>query len=290
MLKKSKRVSFGWAGVLLGVGVALATACGDTGNNGGICAPNEQKACQCTGGLEGFQTCSNEGSEYSPCDCSGASGSSGAAGFSGSSGSGGSTIPTGACGDGVPDPGECTGGENACPEDCPMTGGSGGTGGDPCAGAVTFASPPVPSIPSQWGASPLANGKTGYEAGIEICKTIGADHPCDYEELLVAEAAGELAMVPQGTAAWVHRTTDAMVNGTLSPAGPGGRCNDWTYTTNHISDGEFVTFDMVGIPSYHLDNDTFYDGVDTTHTVAGQMQCGSESRAILCCFPSCMAP
>ena len=22
--------------------------------------------------------------------------------------------------------------------------------------------------------------------------------------------------------------------------GAGGRCNDWTYTTNHISDGEYV--------------------------------------------------
>jgi hypothetical protein len=287
MLKKSNRVSFGWAGVLLGVGVALATACGDTGNTGGNCAPNEQQACKCTGGGDGFQTCNAEGSAYSECDCSGTAGSAGSIGVSGSAGSG--TNPEGACGDGIEQAGECKmGGEFYCAEDCPGGGGSGGsTTSDPCEGAVTYAGH-VEGVKSNWGGHPQANGKSGFEAGIEICKTIGADHPCDYEEVLLAEKNGELVakMVPQGTTAWIHRTTDAMVNGNMSTAGPGGRCNDWTYATNHISDGEFVTFQEVGIPMYTLDNDTFYDGTDTTHVVP-EMQCGGMERAILCCFPAC---
>jgi len=79
-----------------------------------------------------------------------------------------------------------------------------------------------------------------------------------------------------------------MVNGQDEHAGAGGRCNNWTYMTNHISDGEYATFDVVGVPTYHLDNDTFFDGVDTTHTIAGDLQCGGEMRNIMCCFIECM--
>src|SRR5262249_4016631 len=150
---------------------------------------------------------------------------------------------------------------------------------DPCAGVATFAGL-VAGVVSQWGAHPQANGKTGYEAGIEICKTIGADHPCDYEEFKTAEGKGELANIAMGTTTWIHRTTPEMVNGMMSQPGPGGRCNDWIYTTNHISDGEYSTFDQVGQPTYHLDNDTFFDGVDTTHTIVGDLQCGGKTRSI----------
>jgi hypothetical protein len=88
-----------------------------------------------------------------------------------------------------------------------------------------------------------------------------------------------------GTTIWINRTTPEMVNGTLSQPGAGGRCNDWVYSTNHISDGEYATFDTVGVPTYHLDNDTFFDGVDTSHTITGDLQCGGTMRTIPCCNP-----
>ena len=46
----------------------------------------------------------------------------------------------------------------------------------------------------------------------------------------------------------------------------------------------------MGVATYHFDNDTFYDGVDTTHTQAGVLQCGGEIRSMPCCFsvdPEC---
>ena len=71
-------------------------------------------------------------------------------------------------------------------------------------------------------------------------------------------------------------------------AGVGGRCVDWTYQTNHIADGEFVEFPGGGAVTYNFDNDTFYDGVDTTHAQPGLLECGTQMRAILCCNPPCM--
>lgn len=121
-----------------------------------------------------------------------------------------------------------------------------------------------------------------------MCQGIGADHVCDYVELLAANTAGEFANVPQGTTAWVHRTTDAMVGGSNSPAGPGGRCNDWTFNGNHIADGEYATFDTAGVITFHLDNDTVYDpGQPGVHTVVGDLECGGVMRAVFCCSPAC---
>lgn len=291
MLKGTVGLSFVWMGALFGAAIFLPS-CGGTGETGGgSCVPNETQACACPGGGEGVQTCGADGKSFSVCDCgSGGSGGSTSSSNGGGGEGGGKTI-IGACGDGVEDQGECDpSSENYCPEDCqPGTGGTGGgtTTSDTCEGKVTFAGL-VSGVPSAWGTDPNANGKTGYEAGIEICKTIGADHPCEYQEVLAAEKVGELAAIPQGTTAWIHRTTDAMVGGVNSPPGAGGRCNNWVYTTNHISDGEYATFDQVGVPSYHLDNDTFYDGTDTTHTITGDLQCGGTMRAILCCFPACV--
>ena len=40
-----------------------------------------------------------------------------------------------------------------------------------------------------------------------------------------------------------------------------------------------------GAARYFLDNDTFYDGVDGSHTQPGMLECGTEQRSILCCTP-----
>jgi hypothetical protein len=76
----------------------------------------------------------------------------------------------------------------------------------------------------------------------------------------------------------------------LSPPGPGGNCNNWTYATHHIGDGEYYTFDQQGVPTYHLDNDTIFDPNEPyVHTHHGaDFGCGAFYRAILCCYPACM--
>lgn len=292
MLTKTVGSSLGWALALMLVGSALAPGCGSAGegssaggSSGERCTPNQQIKCPCKDGSESVQVCKSDGTGYEACQC----GTGGAGG--GTGGAGGET--TGLCGNGMVDPGECDPGEFQCKQDCPGAGGAGGgtttSTSDTCAGVVTYAGL-IPMVGSAWGSHPQANGKTGYDAGIEICKTIGADHPCTYEEMRKAEMENEFvnAAIAVGTTGWVHRTTPETVNGNVSQPGAGGRCNNWIYTTNHISDGEYVTFDMVGIPTYHLDNDTFFDGVDTTHTIAGDLQCGGETRAIFCCYPACV--
>jgi len=167
---------------------------------------------------------------------------------------------------------------------------SSSSSGDPCLGHVTYAGKSDGNGPV-WGASFSANGETGLAAGREIClsEVPGSDHVCDYEEVLVAEKASELSTIVAGTTAWVQRTTVAMVNGAPSAPGPGGNCNFWTYQTNHIGDGEYLTFDVTGVPTYHLDNDTVYDQNDPAHAQA-DLPCGGAIRSILCCYKKCVSP
>jgi hypothetical protein len=265
-----------WVGTaLLGLVVGGVAACGSSGDANG-CVPGDQTACDCPGGVaKGVHVCADDGKSYGTCQCGGVGGGSG------SSGSG-----QGACGDGVPQAGECTvGSEFYCPQDCAGSASSGGPdGGDPCAGHVYYAAM-VPNVASVW----VSGGLTSFAAGDDMCVKLnmGADHVCDYEEVLAAEKNGELKNIPAATTAWVQRTTSAMVNGKASLPGAGGRCNDWTYSTNHISDGEYITFAAVGVPTYHLDNDTIYNMADPTHTIPGDLECGGATRNILCCYQKC---
>lgn len=201
------------------------------------------------------------------------------------------------CGNGFEDPGECDTGELFCPEDCEgvdgsTTGGSDDTGNEGgCSDQPTYVAM-VPSIGSRWESGALI----GFAAGEQLCQmaatAAGAPMPemvtvCDYEQVVQAELDGEFAAVAAGTTAWLHRTTPATLDGVPTQAGVGGRCVDWTYQTNHISDGEYADFLGGGVLDYNLDNDTFYDGVDTTHAQPGLLECGTQMRAILCCNPVC---
>lgn len=137
--------------------------------------------------------------------------------------------------------------------------------------------------PGNWGTLSVADGFIGFEAGNTACKSIGADHVCAYTEVLAAQSQGDFSSISQGTTAWLHRTTYEMVNGVDSPPGAGGRCNDWTADTSHVADGEYVSFDQAGVPTFHLDDDTFYDGVSTAHVQPDLLPCGGVIRDILCC-------
>jgi hypothetical protein len=284
-------------GLSLGLALGVAPACGDGEGEGdgsaGSCVPGQQVACACPGGGSGVQLCAADGSSFGPCSCGAATEGESQTGTDTEidTASGDGTTSAETCGNGVEDPGECPA---ACPQDCGTvdTGSeSGTTGEDSCADDPIFVVS-VPTQPSRWESGALI----GFAAGQDLCRlaAMGAGAPdpmavtvCDYEQVLQAEAAGELAGL-SGTSAWIHRTTVANVMGVNSAPGTGGRCVDWTYQTNHISDGEYVDIGAAGVGTYFLDNDTFYDGVDTTHTQPGMLECGTQMRAILCCNPPCM--
>jgi hypothetical protein len=284
-------------GLSLGLLGSIALACGDGEGDGdggsGSCVPGQQVACACPDGGDGVQVCSPEGDFFGACSCGDATG--GESETEGDteveSASGDGTTGADTCGNGMEDPGECP---LACPEDCTAVddtmGDSSSTGSDSCADQPIYVAN-VPMQPSRWESGALI----GFAAGQELCRqaamAVGAPEPmdvtvCDYEQVVMAEAAGEFAALPAGSNAWIHRTTAAPVMAVNSAPGTGGRCVDWTYTTNHISDGEYAEF-AGGVATYFLDNDTFYDGVDTTHAQAGTLQCGTAMRAILCCNPLC---
>ena len=64
----------------------------------------------------------------------------------------------------------------------------------------------------------------------------------------------------------------------------------WTYSGDFKADGEFVSFDSPGVPTYHLDSDpsTFAESSVPQH--GDGLACGGGFRAVLCCYPVCAAP
>lgn len=289
-------------GGLFGLLGGIALACGG-GEGGGdddatACTPGMQVTCPCPDGSTGVQVCELNGGFYEACMCGAATDSGMGSGTESDSDSDSNSDSTGEdlCGNGIEDPGEC-GEAGTCISDCEVSDTSGAdessTGEeDTCASMPTMVAY-VPSIPSRWESGALV----GFAAGGDLCHMAAtvANVPnpnqvvvCDYEQVLEAEAKGELAGLPANSTAWIHRTTNANVNAVVSAPGSGGRCVDWTYSTNHISDGEFVSIAAGGVATYSLDGDTFYDGVDTTHTQPGMLECGTQMRSILCCNPPCM--
>lgn len=247
------------------------------------------------------------------------------------------------CGDGIIQAGEdCDDGVNnenngKCPKDCknPVVTTASSSTGDTCMQTSTFAAVVSNNTnPSQMGSGFSSkwtySGLEGLEAGQAMCQAVNADHVCTYDEVVKAEAAGELANIPTNLSYWLHRTS-SVVNPVLNKAcvndsecadtqtlaycdpvlkmcaykaGAGARCNDWTYPTGHISDGEYFRvagFDpqqangvTKGNIVYHFDADSFYDGVSQAHLCSSSNKVGcaggcasAGNRAILCCNPSC---
>jgi cysteine-rich repeat protein len=227
------------------------------------------------------------------------------------------------CGDGIINE---VAGEDCEPSelgDCPATcrNNPTGAGGDPCKGVETFAGVVTdnlnptgvgPGIASVWS----YGGQLGVAAGNAMCQAIGADHVCTYEEVLEAAQKGELSSLAAGSTYWLHRVAGdvpRLGGGVgMSPPGPGGRCNDWTYPTNHIADGEYAVIAGAGgdecvdhngsggCPAtngvcFCTDNDTAYTGVASDGHAAADGpgaagSCGppeSVERGIMCCFPVC---
>lgn len=278
-----------WGGLCVGLWAGIA--CNGDDPNGGemICTPGQQFPCECPDGSPGTQQCLPDGTAVSACTCDGATGS-GTPSETGTGGSGDDTSGSG-CGNGVENPGECMMGDPAyCPEDCPAEDST--TGPDVCMDQGATYVTQVPMIPSRWQSGALI----GFAAGQDLCReaalAMGLPEPgmvtvCDYEQVVQAELAGELAAIPAGTTAWLHRTTVADIMGIPTDPGSGGRCAEWSILTNDVADGEYVEFPGGGVVTYFLDDDTFYDGVDVTHTQAALLECGMQMRSILCCNPAC---
>jgi cysteine-rich repeat protein len=309
---------------LLGFAIMGSPACGggDADSGDGLknqCVPGQSVSCACAAGAEGVQTCGADGNSFSACDCAVATSSSSSGGGAcdhgvvttcgdGAIGAGeecddGNCIDNDGCtnkctdpvcGDGIVQTGEdCDDAQSevdTCPDNCKIP------KQDSCVGKVIFTDFPAEIQKSQW----VYAGEIGYKAGTKMCQALGADDVCDYgqlKEIVTNQAAHKpdidklLAKVPAGTSMsfWVNRMTPEMVNGVVYEPGPGGRCNDWAYETDHRADGEFLTITNTNgalTGEFTLDNDTVYDGT-TTHATPGAMGCGSAKRYIPCCFPVC---
>lgn len=149
------------------------------------------------------------------------------------------------------------------------------------------------------------NGFLGIQAGNEMCAAIGADHVCSYEEVLLAQSKGEFSSDAgdlnylADSDYWVHRINATVdINGEMSPPGAGARCNDWTYPTAHIADGEYVNVSNNGTAiedfEFALDPKSCYTGDpgddcqgDTAGPPNSAGSCGSTMRYIMCCYPGC---
>jgi hypothetical protein len=291
---RSRWSLFGLVGVL-GVSAASFAACGSSGSastegdtSGTVCTPGVTQHCACPAGLpDGVQACNGNGTGFNQCECGTGTGGTGGGTFTSSS----STGQQGNCGDGIPQGGECdVGGEFYCPQDC-MDGGTGDAGdGGNCNGQVTFAGKAKPpnntvgntSSNSHW---VYNNNLSGVAAGDAMCQAIGADHACDYDDIVLAASKSEITGLATTDTAWLHRTHDVTVNGTTFGVSKASRCDDWNYETDHVNDGEFVSFENgLNTPTYHLDDDP-----NATQASPKAIPCGNAAgtRYVLCCYPKC---
>ncbi len=254
----------------------------------------------------------------------------------------------GSCGDGVVDVGEecdggaccnidCTRAPNCGEKPCNSGGGmscgcskSGVKDGVPChcSDVKLFAKvvsrldqPLVPGdgLPAAWSYKNLM----GTAAGNAACNDVGGDHVCRYEEIVQADAHGELAGIPHDLTFWMPRADpvadplQAGVNcGSDADCGLGDKCDLMSHTctwapgafgTCHawvsaeadaagewfcpLPDPQASGGVALGSLSYHFASDASATGKltlcldETTPGCAGP--CYARKRAILCCYAKC---
>ncbi len=304
MVLRSKLLGLG---AILFVG-AIAAACGSSGNTGtGSCLPGATTTCACLGGLQGFQTCNPDGKTLGMCQCGS---STGAGGTTSSS----TTTATTGSGTGGSSGCSCNpSSELYCGATSPLcadagsgsgTGGNGTTDAGSCVGVVTFAGK-LGADPTMGNAFTFTSDWTyksmsGIAAGNQACQDQGADHVCDYDNLVLAASKGEIAGLATTDTAWLQRTHsvtisaasppilvlgEAPANGTTLQVTKGARGADWTYQTDHLNDCEFVSFEKgLNSPTYNFD-----DNPCAIQATPKAIPCGHNmvTRDVLCCFPKC---
>ncbi len=226
--------------------------------SGGVCAPGQQIACACGGGVEGFQTCNADGSGYSMCSCGGSGGagtggSGGASTGAGGSGTGGATpcepgttIPcfdgpagaagVGACVEGsrtcLPDGsdyGPCTGQVLPTDETCSTP------GDDDCDGQANEEGADCACVPGSTTA--CYTGPAGTD-GVGICH--GGMQLCNVDGLGYGACGGEL--LPQADDC--NTPTDENCDGVNASCNL-GVCL-WSTRSNGYATGDVITEDANG--------------------------------------------
>ncbi len=286
------RVTFGMSlAALLGAcgGDGSGDGSNGAGSNNPRCIPGQSAACACTDGATGAQICRDDGT-FDACVCAPASDARSAPPVDDPEARDALGRPADAAGTPVADARVAPEPDAARPDavvalpDAALVADAAVApepDADPLGGHV-FIGGWRDGVTSDWSGLPGAQGTIGLEAGHAYCRFIGANHACDYTEMRAAEARGEYANVPVGTTAWIQRTTPELVDGVLSQPGRGGNCNDWTFTGNHIADGEYVVFGAAGA-EYFLDADTSFDGIPGPSAQPAALDCGGVERSLFCC-------
>ena len=65
------------------------------------------------------------------------------------------------------------------------------------------------------------------------------------------------------------------------------RAAEVPFGNNLFSDGEYVSFDTIGAPTHHLDNDTLFDGMSSDNVMPNDLERGGMVRSMLCCNAAC---
>jgi len=290
-------------GAILSLGAIIA-ACGSSGGDAtGSCLPNVTQACLCVGGTMGVQACNSDGKSFGMCQCGAASGAGGSTSSSASSSSGNGT---GGNGCSCNPSSELYCGAAQCSTDAGADA-STGAGGS-CSSVVTYAGKAIGTdfdggaAALDWGSNwTYGTSLPGLPSGNAACQALGADHVCDYDDLVLAATKGELTPLATTDTAWLYRVNPVTVTatsptievlgtpatvGTTYQVGMGSRCANWTYSTDHLNDGEYVSFEKgVNKPTYHFD-----DNPTVIQTTPKDIPCGHNGmpRAVLCCFPKCI--
>ncbi len=293
--------------MLLGVGAilsvaAIVAACGSSGSTtSGTCLPGATSACACAAGMQGFQTCQADGKSLGMCQCGSGTGNGGSTSTSSTSSSATGTGGGTSCSCNPSSELYC--GVAACAD--AGTGDAGDAGS--CTNVVTFAGKAVGTdfdggaSAMDWGSDWTYKALNGLPAGNQACQDMGADHVCDYDDVVLAASKGELSTLATTDTAWLYRVNAVTISSTSpdievlgSPAtmgttyqvGLASRCANWTYQTDHLNDGEFVSFQNgVNSPQFHLD-----DNPGAIQATPKDIPCGHNlmPRAVLCCFPKCL--
>jgi hypothetical protein len=253
------------------------------------CTPGQQSACTCTDGRDGAQVCTDDGSRLGECVCAGAEDVGGTDTSVADTGSTDDTDPLDSDGDSDVDASDTPSVDDVALD-------AEGSDTIEITDVVTCDELPiyVARVADQ---DPVwdSMGLIGFDAGVEMCRAaaqtagvVGYENVtvCEYQQMLAADERGEFAEFTAGEEAWINRTTTAMVSEMESAPGAGGNCNGFTCWCDHLADGEIAVFGDGTVADYQLDNDTYFDGIDTTHHRPGVLPCNGE-RYILCCNPVC---
>jgi hypothetical protein len=286
-----------------GIGIVAcsttSSAPSDAGSSAPPCTPGAQVSCACVGGAKGAQVCNADGHSFSMCQCANVSGDSGTTGHrdaghdaaTEAGGHSGGHVDSGHGSDTGVDAGHPV---DAGGTDAPVAHDTGVDAG--CTTQPIFASVGMTQMGSNW----AYKANVGLAAGNEMCQDQGADHVCDYDDLVLAASKGELSGLSSTDTAWLIRTHSVTVSatsptisvlgqpatvGTTYPIGKGSNCDDFNYSTDHLNDGEYVNFSTGGnTPTFHFD-----DNPCVIQTLPKDIPCGHNTmpRDLLCCFAKC---